>query len=78
VAGEPYLVITTGESGGKPVIAVAATDSARAAGAKAGELVRVASAVLGGGGGGKDDYAQGGGTDVAKLDAAVQSIEKAL
>jgi alanyl-tRNA synthetase len=78
VAGEPCLVIATGESGGKPVIAVGATDSARAAGAKAGELVRIASAVLGGGGGGKDDYAQGGGTDLAKLDDAVQAIEKAL
>jgi alanyl-tRNA synthetase len=78
LAGEPCLVIATGESGGKPVIAVGATDSARAAGAKAGELVRIASAVLGGGGGGKDDYAQGGGTDLAKLDAAVQAIEKAL
>ena len=78
VAGEPCLVIATGESGGKPVIAVGATDSARAAGAKAGELVRIASAVLGGGGGGKDDYAQGGGTDLPKLDDAVQAIEKAL
>ncbi len=78
VANDSCLVITAGQSGGKPVLAVAATDSARATGAKAGELVRIASAVLGGGGGGKDDYAQGGGTDVSKLDEALQAIEKAL
>jgi len=78
VANDSCLVITAGQSGGKPVIAVAASDSARATGAKAGELVRIASAVLGGGGGGKDDYAQGGGTDVSKLDEALQAIEKAL
>jgi alanyl-tRNA synthetase len=78
VASDSSVIIATGESGGKPVIAVATTDSARASGAKAGELVRIASAVLGGGGGGKDDYAQGGGTDVSKLDEAVAAIEKAL
>ena len=78
VANEAYLVITTGQSSGKPVIAVAATESARSAGAKAGELVRIASAILGGGGGGKDDYAQGGGIDLAKIDEAIQAIEKAL
>jgi alanyl-tRNA synthetase len=78
VANEAYLVITTAQSSGKPVIAVAATESARSAGAKAGELVRIASAILGGGGGGKDDYAQGGGIDLAKIDEAIQAIEKAL
>jgi alanyl-tRNA synthetase len=78
VSHQASVVIAAGVSAGKPLVAVATTDSARAIGAKAGELVRTASAVLGGGGGGKDDYAQGGGTDVAKIDEAIQAIEKAL
>ena len=78
VSNQASVVIAAGVSAGKPLVAVATTDSARAIGAKAGELVRTASAVLGGGGGGKDDYAQGGGTDVAKIDEAIQAIEKAL
>jgi alanyl-tRNA synthetase len=78
VSSQASVVIACGVSGGKPLVAVATTDAARVSGAKAGELVRAASAVLGGGGGGKDDYAQGGGTDIAKIDEAIQAIEKAL
>jgi alanyl-tRNA synthetase len=44
----------------------------------AGALVRTAAQVLGGGGGGKDDLAQGGGTDSAKVSAALGSVEDAL
>jgi len=78
LASESSVVIASGISGGKPLVAVATTESARTTGARAGELVRIASAVLGGGGGGKDDYAQGGGTEVSQIDAALQAIEKAL
>ena len=45
-----------------------------AAGVKAGELIRKISAVAGGKGGGKPDSAMGGGTDVSKMDAALQSL----
>lgn len=45
-----------------------------AAGVKAGDLIRKISAVAGGKGGGKPDSAMGGGTDVTKLDAALQSL----
>ena len=45
-----------------------------AAGVKAGDLIRKISAVAGGKGGGKPDSAMGGGTDVSKLDAALQSL----
>ena len=62
----------------KPAILVATGEAARSAGAKAGELVRLASTILGGGGGGKDDMAQGGGVDASKLGDAVSAIEKAL
>jgi alanyl-tRNA synthetase len=41
---------------------------------KAGDLVREISAVVGGKGGGRPDFAQGGGTDAAKLDAAIDKL----
>ena len=62
----------------KPVLVVAASDAARAAGVKAGALVKIGSTVLGGGGGGKDDFAQGGGTDAAKSVDALVAISQAL
>jgi alanyl-tRNA synthetase len=62
----------------KPMVLIATTEAARAAGQKAGALVKVASQILGGGGGGKDDMAQGGGSDVSKLDAANQAIVEAI
>ena len=63
---------------GKPVLVVAVSDAARAKGFKAGALVKIASTVLGGGGGGKDDFAQGGGTSLTDIDAALNAIEHAL
>ncbi|MBF4573639.1 alanine--tRNA ligase [Herbiconiux sp. VKM Ac-1786] len=62
---------------GKPVVIVATTDGARAAGVKAGALAKLAAGVLGGGGGGKDDLAQGGGTDVGAIPAALEAIGRA-
>jgi alanyl-tRNA synthetase len=62
----------------KPMLVVATTKSAQTAGAKAGVLVRAASAVLGGGGGGKDDIAQGGGSDLSKIPEAMAAIKAAL
>ncbi|MCS5712994.1 alanine--tRNA ligase [Herbiconiux sp. CPCC 205716] len=62
---------------GKPVVIVATTDGARAVGAKAGALAKIAAGVLGGGGGGKDDLAQGGGTDVGAIPAALEAIGQA-
>ncbi|MEY4078672.1 MAG: hypothetical protein RIS80_441, partial [Actinomycetota bacterium] len=78
VSAQDAIVIATAISAGKPLVAVATTDSARSAGLKAGELVRLASGILGGGGGGKEDYAQGGGTDVSKLSEAINAIESAI
>ena len=62
----------------KPMLVVATSDEARAAGVKAGALVKVGSAVLGGGGGGKDDFAQGGGADVSKIAEALSAIEQVI
>lgn len=69
------LVSTTA---GKSVLVVAASDSARALGAKSGALVKLGSALLGGGGGGKDDFAQGGGTDASKASEALTAITAAV
>ncbi|QLD13033.1 alanine--tRNA ligase [Microbacterium oleivorans] len=63
--------------GERPVVVVATNDRARAAGAKAGALAKVAAGTLGGGGGGRDDVAQGGGTDPAALPAALSAVRRA-
>ncbi len=75
VNAEKSLVIVSATFGAKPVIGVATSETARNAGLKAGNLVRIAATVLGGGGGGKDDFAQGGGTDVAKIAEAITAIK---
>jgi alanyl-tRNA synthetase len=63
---------------GKPMLVVAITKSAEATGVKAGDLVRVASTVLGGGGGGKPDIAQGGGSLADQIDTAMAAIRSEL
>jgi alanyl-tRNA synthetase len=63
---------------GRPVLVCAVSDAARAAGFKAGALVKIGSTILGGGGGGKDDFAQGGGTNPAKISDALKAISEAL
>ncbi|MBS1672650.1 MAG: alanine--tRNA ligase [Actinobacteria bacterium] len=76
--GSPAVAAIAGVAGDRPMVVVAANEAARAAGAKAGALAKLAAAVLGGGGGGRDDVAQGGGSDVAALPAAFAAIEQEL
>ncbi|MCU6478789.1 alanine--tRNA ligase [Arthrobacter sp. A2-55] len=71
-------VAVAGTSNGRPVILVATNEAARAAGVKAGALVKLAAGVLGGGGGGKPDLAQGGGTDTAAIPAALAAIADSI
>jgi alanyl-tRNA synthetase len=71
----PAVVATAAATADRPLVVVAVNDRGREAGLSAGALVRDAAAVLGGGGGGKDDVAQGGGTDVSAIEAAVDRIE---
>jgi alanyl-tRNA synthetase len=73
---ESAVVALFGVIAEKPMVLIATTEAARAAGHKAGNLVRTASQVLGGGGGGKDDLAQGGGS--AKISDALAAIRGAL
>jgi alanyl-tRNA synthetase len=63
---------------GKPAVIVTLNSKAQATGAKAGDLVRLASQILGGGGGGKADIAQGGGTDASKMTEALVAITESL
>jgi alanyl-tRNA synthetase len=67
-----------GISGDKIILIVATTKKAREAGISSGNLVKVASAILGGGGGGKDDIAQGGGPEVSRLADAFAAIENSI
>ncbi|WP_403024888.1 alanine--tRNA ligase [Salinibacterium sp. GXW1014] len=62
----------------KPAVIVAANEAARQQGVKAGALAKSAATVLGGGGGGKDDLAQGGGTDVTAISAALEAVVQGL
>ena len=72
------VVVLISVTDSKPILVVATSDEARAAGIKAGALVKLGSTVLGGGGGGKDDFAQGGGVDVSKIKEALTTIERAI
>ena len=72
------VIVLISVTDSKPSLVVATSDEARAAGVKAGALVKIGSAVLGGGGGGKDDFAQGGGVDVSKISEALMTIEHAI
>lgn len=72
------VIALISSAGGKSVLVVAASDSARAVGVRAGALVKLASAILVGGGGGKDDFAQGGGTDASKVNEALAAITVAV
>ncbi|WP_022887985.1 alanine--tRNA ligase [Agromyces italicus] len=64
--------------GGKPLAIVATSQAARDHGANAGALAKAAAGVLGGGGGGKPDLAQGGGSDVAAIPAALEAVRRGL
>ncbi|MGY2746397.1 alanine--tRNA ligase [Arthrobacter sp. UYCu723] len=74
----PAAVAVAGVSNDRPVILIATNEAARAAGVKAGALVRLAAGILGGGGGGKDDVAQGGGTDASTVGAALTAVVDAI
>ena len=62
----------------KPMVVIAVSKMAQDASIKAGELVKIASTVLGGGGGGKPDIAQGGGQAIEKIAEAIDAIRKEL
>ncbi|NBU23303.1 MAG: alanine--tRNA ligase [Actinobacteria bacterium] len=69
--GSKSVVILGSDFESRPTVMVACGQAAIESGSKAGDLAKAAAAELGGGGGGKADLAQGGGTDVSKLNAAI-------
>jgi alanyl-tRNA synthetase len=72
------LVALAADVEGKPAVIVATNDASRQQGAKAGALAKIAAGILGGGGGGKDDLAQGGGSDLSAIGAALEAISAAV
>ncbi|MBE7324331.1 alanine--tRNA ligase [Nocardioides sp. Y6] len=73
-AGRPGVVVLLGVQDGKVSVVAATNDAARAAGLSANDLVRATAPHIAGKGGGKPDMAQGGGTDVTGVDAAVEAV----
>ncbi len=79
LAGDtPAVVVLIGAADGKASIVAALNDAAQARGLAAGDLVRAASPFLDGKGGGKADMAQGGGTDVSRIDEALAAVTAAV
>ena len=71
-------IAVAGASNGRPIILILTNEAARDAGIRAGNLVKLASGILGGGGGGKADMAQGGGTDVNAIGGALAAVSDAV
>jgi alanyl-tRNA synthetase len=74
----PAVVVVIGTGDGKPSIVVAVNDAARDKGIAANALLDVAVGHLGGRGGGKADVAQGGGTDLGGIEAALTAVQAQL
>ncbi|WP_110183303.1 alanine--tRNA ligase [Nocardioides solisilvae] len=70
----PAVVVLVGAADGKVSVVAATNDAARARGLSANDLVRALGPHVGGRGGGKADLAQGGGTEVGGVDAAVAAV----
>ncbi len=71
-------VVVIGTRGEDTVSLVAAVSKDLTPRIKAGELVKVLSAVVGGGGGGRADFAQAGGREPDKLPQALAAVEAAV
>jgi alanyl-tRNA synthetase len=76
--GKASIVAVTALVDSTIALIVATSSKARELGVSSGNLVKVASGILGGGGGGKDNIAQGVGPDTFKLKDAIAAIEKEL
>jgi alanyl-tRNA synthetase len=76
--GEQSVVILASILDLRATVMVAAGQIAQSQGVRAGDLAKIASAELGGGGGGKADIAQGGGTEVLQLSAALRAAVSAI
>lgn len=75
---EATAVIFYGADEKNARIMVMAGKTALEKGVNAGEILKVASALIGGGGGGTPSFAQGGGTQPSRLQEAVKKAEETL
>jgi len=78
IQDRPVVVVVIGDAGDKPSAVVALNPGAQDRGLSANDLIGVIGPVLGGRGGGKADVAQGGGTDVSAIPAALAAAEAAV
>jgi alanyl-tRNA synthetase len=78
LGSRPSVVAVASVAGDRPVVVVTTSEAAREQGLKAGALAKTAAQTLGGGGGGKDDIAQGGGTDPAALNDALEAVGRQI
>jgi alanyl-tRNA synthetase len=69
------IVLGAVDGASRKVSLVAGVTSDQVARLKAGELIAMVASQVGGKGGGRPDFAQAGGTDPDKLDAALASVE---
>ncbi len=74
--GESVVVIASEIE--EKVVIIAAVSKTLTPAIHAGKIVKAISELVGGRGGGRPDFAQGGGNDVSKLDAALTSVSKML
>jgi alanyl-tRNA synthetase len=72
------VVLLATQGNDKLIFVAKATKDAVAKGIHCGNLVKAAAQAAGGGGGGRPDFAQAGGRDVTKLDAALDAARTAL
>ncbi|PDQ36124.1 MAG: alanine--tRNA ligase [Candidatus Lumbricidophila eiseniae] len=68
------VVALAAEVADKPLVTVAVSAAARDLGHNSGVLAKTVAGILGGGGGGKPELAQGGGTDITAIPAALDAV----
>jgi alanyl-tRNA synthetase len=78
IQDRPVVVVVIGDAGDKPAAVVALNQAAQDRGLSANDLIGVLGPIIGGRGGGKADVAQGGGTDVSAIPAALEAVAAAL
>ncbi len=75
---KPAVVVVIGTADNKTATVVALNEAAQARGLSANTFVGLVGEKVGGRGGGKADVAQGGGTDVSAIPAALAAVENAI
>jgi alanyl-tRNA synthetase len=75
---QPGAAVLIGVKDGKVAVVAATNERARDRGVKANDLLAAVMPYVGGRGGGKEDVAQGGGSDVSRVDEALAAASAAV